>query len=390
MNVKKIVTFLSLVLFAFLCQGKSYKIDIDIHKLTGELQTKLDEVTEHKDLPGVTMAVVLPDERKICLASGLADIEKKKKMAPRDRMFSGSIGKTYLVPLILQLEEEKKLNIDDPVKHYFKGEDWYRQLPNGEDITLRMLLNHTSGIPEYVAKAALWSDVKKFPDKTWEPLKRLKYILGDKPVHTAGKGWSYADTNYIILGMIIEKVTGNTYYRELDKRVLKPLKLRRTTPSDKRELEGLVPGYSRLGAPFHLSGKVLLDNGKYIFNPQLEWTGGGLITDSLELALWAKLLYEGNVCSKESMSKMLSAVKANEAFDYGLGVIVWNSDFGITYGHSGFVPGYNSVMEYIPAYRFSVALQFNCDYVSALLKKGRHDHIAEFIRIVIKFINSER
>jgi D-alanyl-D-alanine carboxypeptidase len=386
MNLKKMAAFLCLALLAFYGQSSPNKIDLD--KLTAALQAGLDELTAHKDIPGATLAVVLPDERKICLASGTADIEKKRKMTPKDRMLSGSIGKTYLVPIILQLEEENKLKIDDPVKKYFKGEAWYSQLPNGNDLTLRMLLNHTGGIPEYVAKEALWSDVKKFPDKTWEPMDRLKYILGDNPVNAAGKGWSYADTNYIILGMIIEKITGNTYYRELDKRILKPLELHHTTPSDRRKLTGLVQGYSRLEAPFHISGKVILDNGEYIFNPQLEWTGGGLVTTSTELALWAKWLYEGKILSRKALEKMLTVVKTGQGFDYGLGVIASNFDFGITYGHTGFAPGYNSVMMVVPAYKFSIALQFNCDNVSRVLNKSRHDTAAEFIRIVVKFLNN--
>ncbi len=90
--MKKITAFLCLILFVLGCQNNSNKIDID--SLTNELQTKLDELTEHKDIPGATLAVVLPDERKISIASGTADIEKKRKMVPQDRMFSGSICKT--------------------------------------------------------------------------------------------------------------------------------------------------------------------------------------------------------------------------------------------------------------------------------------------------------
>jgi len=147
MNLKKMAAFLCLALFVFYGQSNPNKIGLD--KLTAELQAKLDELTGHKDLPGATLAVVLPGERKICLASGMADIEKKRKMVPTDRMLSGSIGKTYLVAIILQLEEENKLKIDDPVKKYFNGEAWYSQLPNGNDLTLRMLLNHTGFAPGY-------------------------------------------------------------------------------------------------------------------------------------------------------------------------------------------------------------------------------------------------
>jgi len=378
-----------LLVFAFLVfYCADFSSAADISKLRRSLQLRLDELTSCQKIPGLTFALVFPDEKALCLASGYSDIEKKRKMKPVDRMFSGSIGKTYLVPIILQLEEENRLAIDEPLKNYFASEDWFKLLPNGNEITLRMLLNHTSGIPEYVQKKELWIDVKQAPDKIWNPVERLQYILGDKPIHPAGKGWSYADSNYIILGMIIEKITVNTYYHELDKRVLKVLKLLNTTPADQRKLPGLVPGYSRLGEPFFFNGKVMLADGRYLFNPQLEWTGGGLVANSLELAAWAKRLYEGKICSQESLAKMLSRSKTKEGFTYGLGVIIWDSDFGISYGHSGFVPGYNSIMEYIPAHKFSVALQFNCDYVFQASKKKSHEIAAEFIRTVIAFLNS--
>jgi D-alanyl-D-alanine carboxypeptidase len=385
MNLKKAAIFLLPLFLAFYGQAKDNPLDLD--RLTQELQLQLDKLTAPQELHGATLAVVLADGREICLASGLADFEKKKKMTPEARMFSGSIGKTYVAALVLQLAEEHKLDLDDPVKPYFKGEKWYAQLPNGEAITLRMLLNHTAGIPEYAAKAALWAEVKKLPDKIWQPVERLNFILGDKPLNAPGQAWHYADTHYIILGMIIEKITGNTYYDELEKRILKPLKLLRTTPADKRNIDGLAPGYSLLGKPFFFSGKVVADNGQYMFNPQLEWTGGGLVTTSRELAWWAKYLYEGKAFNPDSLQKMLTAVDSGEGFRYGLAVFIWNSDFGTSYGHSGFVPGYNSIMEYVPDYRFSVALQFNSDSVSKVLKKDRHENASAFIRIVIKYIN---
>jgi D-alanyl-D-alanine carboxypeptidase len=384
--IKQKKTFLFFILLVF--YFPSHSQEIKIARLRHALQLKLDELTAADKIPGVTFAVVFPDEKTLCLSSGFSDIENKIKMKPGDRMLSASIGKTYLVPIILQLEEENRLSIEDHLKKYFSGEDWFKSLPNGNDITLKMLLNHTSGIPEYVEKKALWIDSKQAPDKIWKAVERLQYILGDKPINPAGKGWSYADTNYIILGMIIEKITGNTYYHELDKRVLKVLKLFNTTPSDRRKLEGLVPGYSRLGEPFNYNGKVLQADGRYIYNPQLEWTGGGLITNSLDLAIWAKRLYEGKICSQKALTKMLIGVKTNEGLDYGLGVIIWDSDYGTSYGHTGFIHGYNSIMEYVPAYKFSVALQFNCDYVSKVTKKDRHEIAADFIRSVIRFLDS--
>ena len=81
----------------------------------------------------------------------------------------------------------------------------------------------------------------------WTPEDRLKYVFDDQPLHPAGKGWGYSDTNYIILGMIIEKIMGTTYYDLLHKRILEPLDLKNTIPATQRELEGLSSGYSGYG-----------------------------------------------------------------------------------------------------------------------------------------------
>ncbi len=360
-----------------------------IDKLSAALQSNLDELTALDGLPGATLGVVLSDGGTIHLASGFADMEKKIKMTPGDRMFSGSIGKTYVVPLILQLHAEGKLSLDDLAKKYFSADEWFAQLPNSQSVTIRMLLNHTSGIPEYVAQPALWEKVKKSPDMTWSPRERLSYIFGQPPLHPAGSAWSYADTNYIILGMIIEKITGNTYYHELQQKILGPYGLKHTTPANQRKLKGLIPGYSQLGEPFDMAGKVVGDDGRYFFNPQLEWTGGGLITTALELAQWAKKLYGGDVLPPAAMEQMLTGVETGENFTYGLGVFIWHSDFGVLYGHSGFVPGYHSVMVYVPKYKLAVALQFNCDKVPAVTGKTRYQLALGFIKIIIASLTGD-
>lgn len=349
-----------------------------------QLQIQLNRLVKETTFPGATLAVVFPNNEYIHIAAGFSDLETRAEMKPGSRIFSGSIGKTFVAAVVLQLIEEGKLALDEKVGTYFYDCQWFPRVPNSSSLTVKMLLNHTGGLPEHILDDGFRTSLIKNPDRVYKPGELISYILDKKPVHEAGNGWSYSDTDYIFLGMIIEKITGRTYYEELTKRILKPFQLNQTSPSDSRELPGLVPGYTGK-EPFGFPGKVLV-NGKYVVNPQFEWTGGGLVTTSLDLARWAKLLFEGKVINPASVQKMLGIVDIQEKPDilgYGLGVFVWQSDNGLIYGHSGIFPGYQSIMEYFPNYKFAIALQINIDRTILEQAKNLHKYISVFIPIII-------
>lgn len=150
--------------------------------------------------------------------------------------------------------------------------------------------------------------------------------------------------------MIIERVTGRKYYDLVQQRILKPLKLKNTVPSDSRKIRGLIQGYAGAKNPF--GGKdAVLENGKFIINPQFEWTGGGIASTTEDLARWAKAMYKGCAFDAKLLSEMLqgtSALMLGRESKYGLGVIIRPTRTGLIYGHSGFFPGYLTEMMYFP------------------------------------------
>ena len=150
--------------------------------------------------------------------------------------------------------------------------------------------------------------------------------------------------------MIIERVTGRKYYDELADRILKPLRLDDTVPSDRKDLPGLISGYTSPQNPFGAPEEVASDGRYTAFNPQMEWTGGGLLSTSLNLARWAKHLYDGGVLKDETKALMHQSVPAGPRLgpdhEYGLGVIIRPSAHGPVYGHAGFFPVYLSMMAY--------------------------------------------
>ena len=329
--------------------------------LKKELQAKLDEWYKAGKFPGATLGVALANGESFGLAVGYSDRDARTPMKPGDRMLAGSVGKTFAAATALQLVKEGKISLDDRIEKYFGKESWFEKLPNARDITVRQLMNHTSGLVRYEFKETFTKDLTATPMKVWTPEERLAYLFGEKPAFAAGKGWDYSDTNYIVLGMIIEKVTGKKFFDEAERRLIKPLKLNDTIPQEGPKMKGVVQGYAGPNNPF--GGKdAMIENGRFVVNPQLEWTGGGYASTSEDLARWAKMMYEGKAFDASLLPQVLDGVAApmlGRETKYGLGVIIRQTQAGISYGHSGFFPGYVTDMMYFPEHRIGLAVQVN-------------------------------
>jgi len=328
----------------------------------------LDHLVAENNIPGLNLSIIYEDGTQKNYSSGLANLENKEKLNVEHVIFSGSIGKTYAVAIIMQLAEEGKIDLGNKLTGYFPDHEWIHKLPNIEDITIEMLLQHTSGLTRYINHQGVWDTLQNNPDKVWTYFDRLSFIFNDKPVHEAGKGWAYSDTNYLLLGMLIEKIAGSYYYDEVKNRILVPEKLKQTYPSIKREIENLPIGYSKLDSFFRMP-EIVVKDGVYAFNPQMEWTGGGMASTTSDLAKWAKIYFEAKLFSKESLNKIITinpngSNAIGEGLSYGMGSFIYQTKFGKAYGHTGFVPGFVSIFAYYPEQEMAVALQVNCDYAT--------------------------
>ena len=334
------------------------------------LQLKLDEWHKAGSFPGATLGVVLANGESFGLAVGFSDRETKTPMRPNDRMLAGSVGKTFAAATALQLIKEGKIGLDDKIEKYLGREPWFSRLPNAKDITVRQLMNHTSGLVRYEFKERFTTDLTANPEKVWKPAELVAYLLDEKPPFEAGKGWDYSDTNYIVLGMIIERVTGRKFYDEAHRRILKPLKLTDTIPQDGPRLKGVVQGYAGPNNPFG-GADAMIVNGKFVINPQFEWTGGGYASTAQDLARWAKMYYEGKAFSPELLPQVVDGVSApmlGPETKYGFAAIIRKTTAGTSYGHAGFFPGYFTDMMYFPDYKIAVAVQANTSVARSLGK----------------------
>ena len=335
-------------------------------KSNSEIARIGNELVVENNIPGFNLSIIYKNGSQENYSFGFADVKNKVELNSEDVMFSGSIGKTYAVAIVMQLVEAGEFQLDDKIQDYFPATEWLNKIPNINDITIKMLLQHTSGLPRYVFQDGIWDLVINYPDKVWTYKDRLSFVFNMEPIHEAGKGWGYSDTNYILLGMLIEKITGSYYYDEVKNRILIPYKLTTTYPADVRKIKNLTIGYSKPNELFSMSEEVVVD-GECIFNTQFEWTGGGIACTTSDLAKWSKVYYDRELFSKESLNKIITTNengKLTKNLSYGMGSFIYKTKLGDMYGHSGTFPGYKSIFVYHPQLEFAIALQVNCDYAT--------------------------
>ena len=229
--------------------------------LSGKIQAALDAIREDHGHPGVTAAFVLPDNSVLSFASGYDDVENEILMRPESRILSGSIGKSFVAAVVLALANDGKLSLDEKISRWLGHEDWFERLENADQFTLRMLLTHSSGLPDYLgdddffsAITPLFKEVEKNANIYFSPRQLVGFRLDKSNAFAPGQGFLYSDINYILAGLVIEQVAGRSYYDELRSRFLEPLRLDQTDPAIGLEFPGLAAGYISDDNPFGLAG----------------------------------------------------------------------------------------------------------------------------------------
>jgi D-alanyl-D-alanine carboxypeptidase len=334
-------------------------------------QAVVDAALAAGTAPGISAAIALPDGTVVSVVAGVSSRESKAPLAASDLMLIGSVGKTFAAARAVQLTEQGRLSLDDPIAKHLGSEPWFARLPNAKATAIRHLMTHTSGLVRYEFKQAFARDLRAAPDKAWKPEELLAYVFDEAPPFAPGEGWEYSDTNFIVLGMILEKIDGRPFYEQVNQSILTKMPGSRFVPSISREIPGLVQGYTGPNDPITGTEGPVLAGGRFVVNPQFEWTGGGFAGTPSDLVRWAKLLYEGGAFAKPASARMMidAAVPARlgPQAKYGLGVIVRpQTPVGEVWGHSGFFPGYLTEMIYLPERRIAVAVQVNTSHQRAI------------------------
>ena len=292
------------------------------------IQAKMDRLVS-LGVPGITV-LVRDADRSLQLTSGVSDLKTKAVIAADDQFRIGSIAKPYIAAIVMQLVEEGKLDLDDTIEHYKPG-----MVPNGADITLRRLLNHTSGIADYteVSQEVIAPYLKGDFAHVWTPPQLVKIAVAAGPRFEPGAGVHYSNTNYALIGLVVERVTGNSLEHEFKTRLLEPLKLTNTTFAT----DGRMPSPHARG--------YLVGNGKPVDVTEIYpyyWGAGNLVADADDVALFYKALMRGKLVTPASLKEMKTVVAQTPDRGQGLGLVSGKNRCGRYYGHDGSVPGYFS------------------------------------------------
>ncbi|GGR15300.1 serine hydrolase domain-containing protein [Streptomyces netropsis] len=324
--------------------------DTDFAELTPAVAAELDaairQVMRETQVPGVTVGLWTPDKGRYVRTFGVADKATGAPMATDLYTRIGSETKTFTVTALLRLVDQRKAGLDDPIGKYVKG------VPNGDRITLRELAGMRSGLFNYSEDDDFDKALEADPDHLFTPQQLLDYSFKHPVQFQPGAQFDYSNTNLILLGLVVEKVTGRPLHEVIERDVLKPAGLHHTLfPTSGDIPDPHAHGYTNQTA----SGKI---EDATDWNPSWAWAAGAMISDLQDLRRWARILATGTLLTPATQAERLKTTPMDIPGDgYGLGI--FNIQGWI--GHNGSLPGYESLTVYLPQARATMVIILNTD-----------------------------
>ncbi len=293
--------------------------------LAATLQAALDGQVQMQPLLGATLGVSIADRGTWIGASGFADAARTTPMTPDDRFRVGSVTKTFTGAVVLQLVDEGVVTLDDPL------ERWYPGFPNGKQITIRQLLGHTSGIYDFLADPSFDESARH------QHTDMVNVAASHAAQFTApGAAFSYSNTNFILLGLVIEAATHTPYAANVGSRLFGPVGLADTFVDDDPSTLSYVRGFAAQGAAW--VDVTARDSAS------VAWSAGAVVSTARDLLSWLTALAGGRVVSPASWSQMTTAtVIAGQAQPYGLAMMIdLRQPSDRKFGHDGAIAGYRA------------------------------------------------
>jgi D-alanyl-D-alanine carboxypeptidase len=299
--------------------------------------------------PGAIVGIYIPGKGTYESAQGMADSKTGEPMQLDDHMRIGSVTKTFTVTVLLQLVKKKVVALDDPVSKYVAN------VPGGDTITLRMLANMTAGLYNYAADEKFARQLFDHPNRTYAPNETLKVAFSHPPDFAPGTGWNYSNTNTVLLGVILQKVTGKSVGELFRKYALAPLGLTQTVwPATSSKLPSPY-AHGTFENPFDQKREDATN-----WNPSWAFTAGEMISTLHDLKIWAKACATGELLTPALQQQRLTWVTLpplKPGNTYGLGII----DKSGWIGHEGSIPGYTSMSYYLPGEDATMIVLVNTD-----------------------------
>ncbi len=325
-----------------------------------DLDAALEKSFQESGAPGVVAAVQTPEYTWVG-TQGVADLTTEEPMTLDVHHRIGSLTKTFTISLLLQADAEGLLSLDDTIDQYVDS------IPNGDLITLRQMANMTSGIASYTENEQWADEVFSDPEQVLTPEKLAQVGIEDSPLFDPGTEFHYSNTNTVLLGLVLEQVTGETIGELYRERIIEPLGLQGTSfpDADPSIPEPHAQGYTLQGQ----TGGEPVDATNW--NPSWAWTAGAMISTVEDLLAYGRALGTGEgLLPPEQQAQRLDSFVSdlpplnqsplNGDLGYGIGLM---NDQGWI-GHNGELPGYNTYLLYHPELDATVAVAVNSDISS--------------------------
>lgn len=392
--MKKITPFI-IVSFLLTACSKSVKIEPAFYDCSfnfidsslnnpdnNKYQSLINGVTKN-GVVGITMSVYSPQKGMWTGAAGKADLYNNVNMKACNISRMGSIIKIFTATVILKLQEEGKLNIADKISAHLSGE-MISKIENADKATIRQLLQHSSGIYNYIQNLNFQTASLNDLVKKWAATDLLKYAYNKKAYFQPGEDVKYSNTNYILLGLLIEKIEGKPLYQVYDEKIFSPLGLSMTqfagkNPVPDRIARGYIDIYSNL--------QVI--ESTYYSGWDYYTADGGLISNPYDMNVFIRALMGGQIINSVSLNEMLTfkAPSKNEVdffpISYGLGIFKIETPKGTAYIHSGDAIGYYANMLYFPGDSTTIVYATNSNY-------GKIDQFISTKEAMEKIINETK
>ncbi len=299
-------------------------------------------------IPGVSLAVVRDGKVTFTKGYGFANLESMRRASPESVFQLASVTKQFTATAVMMLVEEGKIRLEEPIRTYLTDlpEAWGK-------VTVRNLLNHTSGIKSYTDLPGFFDNGNQRRDYT--PNQIIDLVRNLPPDFEPGTQWHYNNTGYYLLGMLIEQVTGQKYDQFLTQRIFKPLGMAHTRLNNRYDLvPERVIGYS-------WSGKAWV-NAEFV-SPTQPFSAGALLSTVLDMAKWDAALYTTKLLKAETLQQMWTPtiLKSGEKQDYGFGWIVSKVNKHRMVVHGGGIDGFNTYISRYPEDRLTVIVLTNTD-----------------------------
>ncbi|MFG2713483.1 serine hydrolase domain-containing protein [Streptomyces goshikiensis] len=314
-----------------------------------KLDAAITKVMAQTGIPGLNIGLWIPGRGAYEKSFGVA--EKRTGTPMKSDLYTriGSVTKPFTVTGVLQLVDRGRVGLDDPISRYVSG------VPGGGDITVRQLADMRSGLFNYTEDQKWLAGMRADPHRSFTPRQLLDFSFGHPPNFKPGAKWQYSNTNTILLGMLIEKVSGQSLGDYLRDHVFGPVGLDDTSlPTDSAMPDPHAHGYT----DFTPNGAVADATG---WNPSWGWAAGAIVSTLDDLRTWAPALADGQLLTPKTQAERLKTLPTGyPGISYGLGIL----DTDGWLGHTGEIIGYESIAAQFPADKATlvVLVNSNIDY----------------------------